>query len=767
MRLLLSPASVRRSLSSIGEGPDVKQLLERAPDENPAVSIIIPVHNGEVTVLRALSSAQNQTLREIEIIVVDDASTDETAALVKQLMISDPRVRLVSHAVNRGPAAARNLALEHSRGEWVALLDADDEMAPDRLEQLLSVAEDNDVMVADNLMLYDREAGKDVGVGIDPSILRGGLRLATGGFVEYCQTNRPGRVDFGWLKPILRASHIRRHSLVYDDDVRYGEDFQFYLDVLLAGGSLLVVPEAYYRYTERTGSVSGIASTVSRTNTRLSVLEAHTRALSVNPRYESVADGLRRRADAIQLLPRWSRLSQLPRLLQITHMGVILSDAGLRSRVAQVLRYRAKKAIRPLWEQGELLRDTRNLSIGQGLKLILQAVYFVLIARSLGPGSYGAFIALTALTGIISPFVGLGAGPLFLKNVRAGRRTPQVCWGNGLVATLLSGVVSSFGIMAICRVVFRGLPISLVTAICISDLLLIRVVDLASFGFAASGKMGKTATQNTLMSLLRCMGIGLLAMHYHRVSLAQWTWMYLATGVVGAAFAFQQGTTLWGRPRTDTVSLIGDAREGCLFSISTSAQTIYNDIDKTMLARLSTLSATGAYGAAYRIIDTSLTPLRSLVSAAYPQFFRLGVDGVGATYGYAKRLIRKALIFGIADFLALVLLAPLIPVILGPRYADVVAALRLLALIPIMRCVHWFLADALSGANAQGIRTAAQVGVAVLNIGLNFLILPRWSWQGAVWTSLVSDAVLLAVLYILVRHKVTAASRREMVQCVS
>src|SRR6202011_388724 len=126
----------------------------------------------------------------------------------------------------------------------------------------------------------------------------------------------------------------------------------------------------------------------------------------------------------------------------------------------------------------------------------------------------------------------------------------------------------------------------------------------------------------------------------------------------------------------------------------------------------------------YRIIDTSLTPLRSLVSAAYPQFFRLGADGIGATYGYAKRLIGKALIFGVADFLALVLLAPLVPLFLGPKYADVVPALRLLALIPVMRCAHWFLADALSGANAQGIRTSVQVGVAILNIGLNFLILP-------------------------------------------
>jgi O-antigen/teichoic acid export membrane protein/glycosyltransferase involved in cell wall biosynthesis len=742
----------------------VKELLEMVPDERPAVSIIIPAYNCEATLLRALDSAQNQTIREIEIIVVDDASTDQTAALVRERMASDRRIRLYSQAVNSGPAAARNLALLHSRGEWVALLDADDEMNTDRLQQLIASAQEDDVMVADNLLLYDLQAGRDVGVAINENILQGGLRLSSESFVNYCQTSRPGRVDFGLLKPLLRNSHIRRHGLAYDESIRYGEDFLFYLDMLLAGGTLLVINEAYYRYTERIGTLSGVASGVSKTKARLDVLQANTRALATNPGYRPVADSLIRRAEAIQSLLKVSSFQQLASVQKVVQLPVVLFDSVLRKHLIHVLRCRIDKSIAPLRHGGDLLRDTRNLSIGQGIKLILQAIYFVLIARALGPSSYGAFIALTALTGIISPFVGLGAGALFLKNVRAGRRTPQVCWGNGLVATLLTGIVGSLGILVASLFLLHGFSIGLVTAICVSDLLLMRVVDLASFGFAASGKMGKTATQNTVMSLLRAIGIALLATHYHQVTLAQWTWMYLGTGLVGAAYAFQQGVALWGRPQIESAALVSDVREGSLFSISTSAQTIYNDIDKTMLARLSTLSATGAYGAAYRIIDTSLTPIRSLVSAAYPQFFRLGADGIEATYGYAKRLIRKALVFGVADFVGLALLAPLVPFVLGPKYADVVPALRLLAFIPVMRCAHWFLADALSGANAQGIRAAVQVGVAILNIGLNLLILPRWSWRGAAWTSLVSDAVLLGAVYMVVRHRMVAG-RREFIQC--
>jgi O-antigen/teichoic acid export membrane protein len=277
--------------------------------------------------------------------------------------------------------------------------------------------------------------------------------------------------------------------------------------------------------------------------------------------------------------------------------------------------------------------------------------------------------------------------------------------------------------------------------------------------------MGKTAVQNTTMSFLRVVGIVLLATLYHQVSLAQWIGTYLLTGAIGAVFALQQGSVLWGPPRISLRALWEDVREGCFFSVSTSAQTVYNDIDKTMLAHFSTFSATGVYGAAYRIIDTSLTPIRALVSAAYPRFFRIGTDGIGATYSYAKRLIHKAVVFGVVDFLGLLAIAPLLPYILGPKYAAVAPAVRLLALIPVMRCVHWFLADALSGANAQGLRAIVQVAVAVLNIGLNLLILPRWSWVGAAWTSLISDAALMGSIYAIVRWKLASESHKKVLMC--
>ena len=211
----------------------------------PRVSIVIPAYNSENTILRALESAQSQTLADIEIIIIDDASTDRTVELVLGRQNKDARIRIFRRETNGGPAAARNMGIALAGGEWIALLDADDRMAPIRLERLLERAKDTDVLIADNLSMYDLHADKVVKLGIDPLVIGHELRLNCESFVARCTSDQADAVDFGLLKPLLRVSHLQQHGVSYDETMRYAEDFRFYLDTLLAGGSLLLLSEAY------------------------------------------------------------------------------------------------------------------------------------------------------------------------------------------------------------------------------------------------------------------------------------------------------------------------------------------------------------------------------------------------------------------------------------------------------------------------------------------------------------------------------------------
>jgi glycosyltransferase involved in cell wall biosynthesis len=91
----------------------------------PTVSVITPAFNAAPYVRETLDSVLAQTFTDFEVIVVDDGSTDETAAIVDWYAQRDPRVRVVRQA-NRGIAAARNTAIAHARGRFLALLDSDD-----------------------------------------------------------------------------------------------------------------------------------------------------------------------------------------------------------------------------------------------------------------------------------------------------------------------------------------------------------------------------------------------------------------------------------------------------------------------------------------------------------------------------------------------------------------------------------------------------------------------------------------------------------------
>jgi O-antigen/teichoic acid export membrane protein len=399
-----------------------------------------------------------------------------------------------------------------------------------------------------------------------------------------------------------------------------------------------------------------------------------------------------------------------------------------------------------------LLRDTTHLSIGQGFRLVIQAAYFVLIARSLGPDAYGAFVTVVAMAALLGPFSGLGSPNLFIKNVRSGKREAATCWGNGILITVLSGTVLSALGAAMSWVLGLKTPPFVTFIVCISDLVLVKVTDLAAFGFTALDRMTQTSIQSVVVSLLRLGGIATLIMVAHPVTLDRWAVVYLLTSLLGTAYAVAKGCQLWGRPATDLQALREDVTEGVFFSIAGSAATVYNDIDKIMLSRLADLAATGVYGAAYRVIDVTMTPVRSLAAAAYPRFFREGAGGMAATYRYALSLIAKTALYGLLASAGLWLLAPALPHVLGSRYDSVVPVVRWLALIPLLRCIHSFLADALSGAGLQPVRTSIQASVAFVNVVANLVILPRYSWRGAAWTSLGCDGLLVVVFWFAARY---------------
>jgi len=210
---------------------------------------------------RAVASAQTQSRSDIEIIVVDDGSTDATGDVVRRLAASDPRVRLIVQH-NQGVSAARNAGAAAAAGSWIAFLDADDAMASERIARLAAEGEAKGAdLVVDNLVCRSFGTGEERGLAFEPRWMDGSW-LSLEQLISRDIPDRLASLAIGFAKPLIRRDFLAR-GLTYDEDLRVGEDFLFLARCLLAGGRLRLVPDALYLYSIREGSLTLSAEALS------------------------------------------------------------------------------------------------------------------------------------------------------------------------------------------------------------------------------------------------------------------------------------------------------------------------------------------------------------------------------------------------------------------------------------------------------------------------------------------------------------------------
>lgn len=221
------------------------------------VTVIIAAWNAAETLDRAVKSCLAQKQVVVEVIIVDDASTDNTHDMAKSLAAEDSRVRVLRLPENGGPAAARNAGMQAATGTWLAVLDADDTMVDVRLNKLIAYGESEQAdAIYDNLAILNFGGdGIAHGTYLDPAEFGDKACWDMAFFVGNNQA-QPGRPSLGYLKPVFRKSFAAEHAILYQPNLRNGEDFHLMLEMLRCGAKLCYYPEALYRYTIGGDSIS-------------------------------------------------------------------------------------------------------------------------------------------------------------------------------------------------------------------------------------------------------------------------------------------------------------------------------------------------------------------------------------------------------------------------------------------------------------------------------------------------------------------------------
>lgn len=222
------------------------------------VSVIITAYEAASTVAGAVCTALAET-ETAEVIVVDDASEDNTVAVAERAGEGDGRLTVLRCALNGGPAAARNRALEIAKGDFIAILDADDFIMPGRFGRLLSISDAD--MIADNI-LFVAENTNPHDIPSAPPISPRVIDIDLIGFVQANHSVRGSkRQEWGFLKPLIRRNFLESQGLRYDESMRLGEDYDLYVRMLQKHARFRVSTEVGYAARWRYNSLSSRHST--------------------------------------------------------------------------------------------------------------------------------------------------------------------------------------------------------------------------------------------------------------------------------------------------------------------------------------------------------------------------------------------------------------------------------------------------------------------------------------------------------------------------
>lgn len=217
------------------------------------VSVVIPCLDAEPFIEDALKSALGQTFGDIEVIAVDDASTDGTRSILRHYAEVDYRVRPLFLDRQSGPSGARNAGIAASTAPWIALLDADDLFRPERIETLLQNATDDLDIIADDQIVVSFPGNLPLHEGF---VFLEGHEYVDIDLEYYIRNSlvaphslRPGRgLSTGYLKPMIRRRFLDKTGVRYDERYRMAEDFLFYFESLARGARLRMLAKPMYVY---------------------------------------------------------------------------------------------------------------------------------------------------------------------------------------------------------------------------------------------------------------------------------------------------------------------------------------------------------------------------------------------------------------------------------------------------------------------------------------------------------------------------------------
>lgn len=206
----------------------------------PLISVIIPCYNAEKFLAETLTSVFNQTYTNIEVIVVNDGSTDKTLDILQKTQLNEPRLKIIVQP-NQGISAARNAGINNATGDFIAFIDSDDKWDPSFLSKMIT---------------RQQQTHGDIIYTGNSDVSKKGIISRKSDFREHSNLvgylNQNALLHVGCL--LIKKQFLEKHNLRFDTNLKTGEDIVF-ICTLFCLSEAFCVPEHLYFYTHRDDSI--------------------------------------------------------------------------------------------------------------------------------------------------------------------------------------------------------------------------------------------------------------------------------------------------------------------------------------------------------------------------------------------------------------------------------------------------------------------------------------------------------------------------------
>lgn len=410
-------------------------------------------------------------------------------------------------------------------------------------------------------------------------------------------------------------------------------------------------------------------------------------------------------------------------------MGLTLFD-GVRARVGE--------------ERRQLSRRAAWSLVIEVLQLVSSMVVFFALARLISTDDFGVMTGVMGVAAPAASLSSLGSHILLIKRVAQGEELRDV-WRRTTSVGIVGPAVGAAAVIGLKGAIVPGVDTRVYVLLVVSQLNFFWLAELAVTVGNATRRLKEAAGIRFLVVVFRLAALGLFAL-LGRGSLLWWAAASAVSFALGAVVAVGCIWRLFGA-RPGLFSLrAADVRHGVPFSVNAVSESLVDVSDRPLLVRYGHESASAVYGVAARIIQFGYLPLHVLLRASDADVYQAGKRGAGAALAVVRRLLGPGIAIGLTVGAGFLLLSPLVPLVAGSGYDRAVVAIRLLAVVPLIRVFQYLMGNCLSASGHQWWRVGATMAAAGVNLGLNVRYLPTGGWRAACYTTVVSELFLTVVL---------------------